>query len=205
MKYYIQFTAGRGPTECALACKQVVEEFIKDISKFCLKLWVLDVEEDDLVGYRSVILQLDDCPEEIKNKWNGTIKFISQKNFVRPNHKRKNWFIGCKFYESNDYKDIVLDMKDVRIDTMRASGAGGQHVNRTESAVRLVHIPTSLTVVCQAQRDQRKNLEIAKEWLTIKIKELNDNKHAQDKKSLWSNHDALERGNEVLTLKGDLI
>lgn len=204
MKYYIQFTAGRGPTECALACKQVLNEFIKEISKLCLKLWVIDVEEDDLVGYRSVVVQIDDCPEEIKNKWNGTIKFISQKNFVRPNHKRKNWFVGCKFYEV-DNTDIILDMKDVRIDTMRASGAGGQHVNRTESAVRLVHIPTGLSVVCQAQRSQIQNLKIAKEWLSIKINELNENKHAQDKKSLWSNHDALERGNEVLTFKGDLI
>ena len=202
-KWFIQFTAGRGPEECNQACEKIVKLFIKELEKHKINISVIDVEEGDAWGYKSAMLASEDNLTEIKNMWEGTIKYICTKNNIRPNHKRKNWFVGCKFYEYKD-NEVQLDMKDVRIDTMRASGAGGQHVNRTESCVRLVHIPTGITVVCQAERNQLRNREIGLRILKAKISEYNKGNKLVDQREKWLDQIQLERGNEILTFKGEL-
>lgn len=202
-KWFIQFTAGRGPEECNSACKKIVNIFVKECEKLNILLNCIDVQEGEEYGYMSVMLASPDDLNELKNKWEGTIKYICTKNTIRPNHKRKNWFVGCKFYEYKD-NEVKLDLKDVRIDTMRASGAGGQHVNRTESCVRLVHIPTGITVICQAERSQIRNREIGLQILKSKIAEYNKTGQLEDQREKWLNQIQLERGNEVLIFKGEL-
>lgn len=202
-KWFIQFTAGRGPEECNQACEKVSRLFIKECEKNNYDVRIVNYEEGEAWGFKSVMLASADNLTEIKNKWEGTIKYICTKNTIRPNHKRKNWFVGCKFYEYKD-NEVKLDLKDVRIDTMRASGAGGQHVNRTESCVRLVHIPTGITVICQAERSQIRNREIGLQILKSKIAEYNKTGQLEDQREKWLNQIQLERGNEVLTFKGEL-
>ena len=202
-KWFIQFTAGRGPEECNQACENIFKLFIKDVSKFSFKLQVINFEEGDYCGYKSILFGSPDDLSELKKKWEGTIKYICTKNTIRPNHKRKNWFVGCKFYEYNT-NEITLDLKDVRFDVMRASGAGGQHVNRTESCVRAVHIPTGITVVCQESRNQLQNRQTALKILKAKIADYNKTGQLEDQREKWLDQIQLERGNEVLTFKGDL-
>lgn len=92
-----------------------------------------------------------------------------------------------------DEVDVVLDEKDIKVDTFRASGAGGQHVNKTESAVRMTHIPTGIVVECQEGRSQLKNREIAMRNLRTKIYEQELEKHyaaiAAKRKTLVSTGD----------------
>lgn len=202
-KWFVQFTAGRGPEECNQACEKVVRLFAKECEKNKIDIRIVNYEEGEGWGFKSVMLASVDDLTEIKKRWEGTIKYICTKNNIRPNHKRKNWFVGCKFYEYKD-KEVQLDMKDVRIDTMRASGAGGQHVNRTESCVRLVHIPTGITVVCQAERNQLRNKDIGLQILKTKIAEYNKGNELEDQREKWLDQIQLERGNEVLTFKGEL-
>ena len=202
-KWFIQFTAGRGPEECNQACENIFKLFIKEASKLYFKIQVIDFEEGDVYGFKSVLLGSPDNLSELKNKWEGTIKYICTKNNIRPNHKRKNWFVGCKFYEYKD-NEVKLDMKDVRIDLMRASGAGGQHVNRTESCVRLVHIPTGINVICQAERSQIRNREIGLQILKSKIAEYNKTGQLEEQREKCLDQIQLERGNEVLIFKGEL-
>ena len=95
-------------------------------------------------------------------------------------------------------------MKDVRFDIMRASGPGGQHVNRTESCVRVIHIPTSITVVCQESRSQIQNKETAIKILKAKIADYNKTGQLDEQRQKWLDQIQLERGNEVLTFKGEL-
>jgi len=202
-KWFIQFTAGRGPEECNQACENIFRLFVKEVSKFCFKIQVINYEEGDYCGCKSILAGSPDDLTEIKKKWEGTIKYICTKNNIRPNHKRKNWFVGCKFYEYKD-NEVKLDMKDVRFDIMRASGPGGQHVNSTESCVRVIHIPTGITVVCQESRDQRKNKETAIKILKAKIADYNKTGQLEDQREKWLDQIQLERGNEVLTFKGEL-
>lgn len=204
---YVQFTAGRGPVECAAACYVISRKFADEIQKIKLVPTVVDYESDDEFGFRSIIFKIDKITNKeidtIRSKWEGTIKFISIKNSFRPNHKRKNWFIGCNFFDVDDTK-ITFDMNDIKIDLMRSSGPGGQNVNKVESGVRLTHIPTGIIVKCIMTRDQKQNLKVAKEIMQAKLDLLNNTKEANIKNLFWMSHDSLERGGEVMTIKGEI-
>ena len=204
---YVQFTAGRGPVECAAACYVISRKFADEIQKIKLVPTVVDYESDDEFGFRSIIFKIGKITSKeidaIRSKWEGTIKFISIKNSFRPNHKRKNWFIGCNFFNVDDTK-ITFDMNDIKIDLMRSSGPGGQNVNKVESGVRLTHIPTGIIVKCIMTRDQKQNLKVAKEIMQAKLDLLNDAKETNIKNLFWMSHDSLERGGEVMTIKGEI-
>ena len=204
---YVQFTAGRGPVECAAACYVISRKFADEIQKIKLVPTVVDYESDDEFGFRSIIFKIDKITNKeidaIRSKWEGTIKFISIKNSFRPNHKRKNWFIGCNFFDVDDTK-ITFDMNDIKIDLMRSSGPGGQNVNKVESCVRLTHIPTGIIVKCIMTRDQKQNLKVAKEIMQAKLDLLNNTKEANIKNLFWMSHDSLERGGEVMIIKGEI-
>lgn len=204
---YVQFTAGRGPVECAAACYVISRKFVDEIQKIKFAPTVVDYESDNEFGFRSIIFKIDKITSKeidaIRSKWEGTIKFISIKNSFRPNHKRKNWFIGCNFFDVDDTK-ITFDMNDIKIDLMRSSGPGGQNVNKVESGVRLTHIPTGIIVKCIMTRDQKQNLKVAKEIMQAKLDLLNNTKEANIKNLFWMSHDSLERGGEVMTIKGEI-
>ena len=96
------------------------------------------------------------------------------------NKRRHTSFVSIDIMpEFPDNAPINIEMKDLRVDTYRASGAGGQHVNRTDSAVRLTHLPTGLVVSCQMQRDQHKNKDMCMKMLAAKLEDLA--KSEQDK------------------------
>lgn len=204
---YVQFTAGRGPVECAAACYVISRKFVDEILKINLVPIVVYSEDDDEFGFRSIIFKIDEATDKeidaIRSKWEGTIKFISTKNSFRPNNKRKNWFVGCNFFEVDDAK-ITFNMNDVKIDLMRSNGPGGQTVNKVESAVRLTHIPTGIIVKCTMSRDQKQNLKVAKEIMQAKLDSLNNAKKANIKNLFWLSHDSLERGGEIMTIKGEI-
>jgi peptide chain release factor 2 len=86
--------------------------------------------------------------------------------------------------EVEDDIEIDLDMSDVRIDTYRSSGAGGQHVNKTDSAIRLTHEPSGVVVQCQSQRSQHKNKDMAIKQLKAKLYELEELKRNEDMQNI---------------------
>ena len=99
--------------------------------------------------------------------------------------------------EIDDTVDINIDMKDVDVDTFRASGAGGQHINKTSSAVRMTHRPTGIVVQCQTQRSQLQNRETCLKLLRAKLFEIELEKQAELKAKIGGNYQAIEWGSQI--------
>ena len=99
--------------------------------------------------------------------------------------------------EISDDIDINLNMSDVRIDYYRSTGAGGQHINKTSSAVRMTHIPTGIVAACQNERSQFQNKEQCLRLLRAKLFELEMQKHEQMKKGIEGDQQAIEWGSQI--------
>ena len=134
------------------------------------------------------------------SSWRGTVQWTARSPF-RPEHKRKNWFVGVDVLEPVD--ETRFDPKDVRWETMRASGPGGQHVNRTESAVRVTHLPTGVQAIAMEERSQHRNRKLALARLVQKLDNIHSKRCGDAREERWRAHQVLERGNPVRIFRED--
>lgn len=201
MKHYIQITAGRGPVECARSVTLVARELLKAIPT----LQLADCEPHNQVDgcFMSMTFATDEAiSQSTINDWQGSILWRATKNPYRPGHKRSNWFVGVNFFDEVELPQI--DESDITYETCRSGGKGGQNVNKVETSVRAIHIPTGLSVKCSDRRSQSQNKALAKERLLLKLHQQNDRSVAESKSHQWSNHDNLRRGNPVKKFSGPL-
>ena len=201
MKKYIQIPAGRGPVECARVVTLVARELLKIIPP----LQLTDCEPHNQVDgcFMSITFATEDViPPSIIKGWQGTVLWRSTKNPYRPGHKRSNWFVGVNFFDEVELPQI--EESDIIYETCRSGGKGGQNVNKVETSVRAIHIPTGLSVKCSDERSQSQNKTLARERLLLKLRQQNDKVVAESRSRQWSNHDNLERGNPVKKFSGPL-
>ena len=201
MKHYIQITAGRGPVECARAVTLVAREIVKAIPS----LQLAECEPHNQVEgcYMSMTFVTDEpMSETVVKEWQGTVVWRSTANPYRPVHKRSNWFVGVNFLDEVELPEIAES--DIVYETCRSGGKGGQNVNKVETTVRAIHIPSGIAVKCSDERSQSQNKARARERLLLKLRRLNDNVLAVTKSAQWSNHDSLERGNPIKKFTGKL-
>lgn len=202
-KIYLQITSGRGPAECCRAVALVLEKIIKQSKEKGLKTEVIDRENGPLNRtLLSATLSIEGKnTNDIISEWEGTIQWIAKSPY-RIYHKRKNWFIGVQTFSVP--ANMEANEKEIRYETLRASGPGGQHVNKTESAVRAIHIPTGLSVTASDQRSQLQNKKLATERILIKLAAWNIEQVMITAQANWSNHNSLQRGNPVKTIEAPL-
>lgn len=203
-KIYLQITSGRGPAECCRVVALILEQIIKEAANYNLSVEVLEREEGPLnrtLFSAVVILQGMNCDLFVK-EWEGTIQWIAQSPY-RIYHKRKNWFVGVNTFRVPDIQKI--NEKDFTFQTFRASGPGGQHVNKTESAVRVTHLSSGLSVTASEQRSQLQNKKLATERLLIKLAAWEVEQTMRVAQENWNNHNTLQRGNPVKVIRKSLI
>lgn len=200
---WLQISAGRGPEECGWVVFQLVPYLIREAGQCGLKTKLIEaVPGNGSKTWKSAVIAVEGEKKymtDFLSTWQGAVQWIG-KSMFRPNHKRKNWFVGVEIFKPVDQK--AWDLKNIRVERMRSSGPGGQHANKTETAIRVTHIPTGLCAVSQQERSQylNKNLALAR------LKELMHQKKNQSKAELdgmrWHQHNGLERGNAGQIFEG---
>lgn len=203
-KIYMQITSGRGPAECCRVVALVLEKILHQATAMGIKAEMVDRETGPFNRtLLSAVISLEDnnCETLIK-KWEGTVQWIASSPY-RIYHKRKNWFIGVQTFKLSESRKV--QETEIRYDTLRASGPGGQHVNKTESAVRAVHIPTGISVVASDQRSQWQNKKLATERLLLKLASWEIEQAQVQAQANWNNHNCLQRGNPVKVIRESLI
>lgn len=154
----LQFSAAQGPEECALAVAKALRRLLEQAMEQNVEVRVLEEEAGARQGtLRSVLLALSgEQAEVLADAWSGSLQWICVSPY-RPSHRRKNWFFGGARFAA---PPASLE-GEIRFETLRSSGPGGQHVNTTDSAVRATHLASGISVKVQTERSQHANKRVA--------------------------------------------
>ena len=184
----IQISSGQGPEECELA----VGLFYQALRREVEEIQMVSCVKGRRGGFSSVVLEADWSGLE------GSVLWVC-KSPLRPGHKRKNWYIDVSILE-----EIPRTSKEmqVRFETFRSGGKGGQNVNKVETGVRVVHIPTGIAVVSTEARSQHMNKQIALNRLCDILADRDLQCARREKELAWMEHNRLERGNPVRIYEG---
>lgn len=170
---YLDIQAGSGGTEAQDWAEMILRMYSRWAEDKGFKVDVLEKSDGDVAGIKSVTLHIQG---EYAFGWlrteTGVHRLVRKSPFDSGGRRHTSFSSVFVSPEIDDNVDIEINPADLRIDVYRASGAGGQHVNRTESAVRITHLPTNAVVQCQNDRSQHKNKDTAMKQLKAKLYEL---------------------------------
>lgn len=191
----VQISSGQGPCECEIAVRLLFESLEKEFSSDSQKFSVISKSESKWCsGFSSIIFRTEKDISFLE----GSVEWQC-KSFLRPNHKRKNWFIDVAVLP--DLEEISGDGK-IRWQFFRSGGNGGQNVNKVETGVRLIHVQTGISVTCTEERSQSMNRKRAMEKLKKLLEDATHSAADETKCELWAHHKKLVRGQAVRVYVG---
>lgn len=182
---FIEFQSGSGGTEAQDWAAMLLRMYLRYCEKKNFKVEVLEESDGDVAGIKGASIKVSgDYAYGTLRTENGVHRLVRKSPFDS-NAKRHTSFASVQIFpEVDDSIEIDINPADLRIDTYRASGAGGQHINKTDSAVRITHLPTNVVVQCQNDRSQHRNREEAMNMLKGALYNLELNKRNAEKQAL---------------------
>jgi len=195
---FLDIQAGSGGTEAQDWAEMLLRMYLRWSERHGFKTELIEVSPGDVAGIKSATVRIDGAyvfgwlRTEI-----GVHRLVRKSPFDSGNRRHTSFAAVFVSPEIDDNIDIDINPADLRIDVYRASGAGGQHVNRTESAVRITHEPTGVVVQCQNDRSQHKNKATAMKQLKSKLYELEIQKRSADQQALEETKSDIGWGSQI--------
>ncbi len=195
---FVSIHAGAGGTESCDWADMLYRMYTRYAERKGFKISVLDYLAGDEAGVKSVTFQVQGAYAYgyLKSE-RGVHRLVRISPFDSASRRHTSFVALDVTPEFDDDIEIEINESDLRVDTFRASGAGGQHVNTTDSAIRMVHLPTGVVVQCQNERSQHKNRATAMKMLKAKLYEMEQEKKRQDVEQLYGNKGEIAWGHQI--------
>lgn len=190
----LQISSGQGPAECSVGVEKLCRELLKEYEGSRIVSVNADYSGN---GYKSAVMEFDEDVSLLE----GTVLWV-WKSTIRPGHQRKNWYMDVHVIREAETVGELED-DDCEITTMHCGGKGGQHVNKVETGVRILHRPTGIVVACTEERSQVQNKQKALRRLKSILAAKQKNNNADAANSAWQKHNEIERGNPVRKYEGE--
>ena len=195
---FLDIQAGSGGTEAQDWAEMLMRMYLKWGERKGFATEVVEQSPGDVAGIKGATIQFSgDYAFGWLRTETGVHRLVRKSPFDSGSRRHTSFASIFVSPELDDSIEIELDMSEVRVDTYRASGAGGQHVNKTDSAIRLTHIPTGLVVQCQNQRSQHQNRDQAIKQLKAKLYEIEDQKRRQALQEMEDNKSDIGWGSQI--------
>ena len=195
---YLDIQAGSGGTEAQDWAEMLQRMYLRWGEKNNFSVEIISITNGDVAGIKSATLKIDG---EYAFGWlkteTGVHRLVRKSPFDSGNRRHTSFASIFVSPEINDDIEIEVDPSDLRIDVFRASGAGGQHVNKTESAVRITHLKTGVVTQCQNGRSQHKNKETALKQLKAKLYEIELQKKKNEQENIESQKADIGWGSQI--------
>ena len=195
---FIDIQAGAGGTEAQDWASMLLRQYLRYCERKGFKVEILEQSEGEVAGIKTATLKVEgEYAYGFLRTETGVHRLVRKSPFDSANGRHTSFASVFVYPEVDESIDIDVNPADVRVDTYRASGAGGQHINKTDSAVRLTHAPSGIVVQCQNDRSQHRNRAEAWEMLKSRLYELELRKRMSEQQKLEDSKTDVGWGHQI--------